>query len=97
MKTEYWRDLHTPMLLQVTSLVAQMVKTSAYNARDPGSVPGLGRSSGEGNVNPLQDSCLENPMNGWRSLVGYSPWGRKESDMTEQLHFLSMLLQNYSQ
>ena len=85
------------MLLQVTSLVAQMVKTSAYNARDPGSVPGLGRSSGEGNVNPLQDSCLENPMNGWRSLVGYSPWGRKESDMTEQLHFLSMLLQNYSQ
>ena len=76
------------MLLQVTSLVAQMVKTSAYNARDPGSVPGLGRSSGEGNVNPLQDSCLENPMNGWRSLVGYSPWGRKESDMTEQLHFL---------
>ena len=97
MKTEYWRDLHTLMLLQVISLVAQMVKTSAYNARDPGSVPGLGRSSGEGNVNPLQDSCLENPMNGWRSLVGYSPWGRQESDMTEQLHFLSMLLQHYSQ
>ena len=38
------------------------------------------------NGNPLQYSCLENP-HGQRSLVGYSPWGRKESDMTEQLHF----------
>ena len=35
---------------------------SAYNAGDPGSVPGLGRSPGEGNGNPLQYSCLENPM-----------------------------------
>jgi len=39
-------------------------KASAYNARDPGSVPGLGRSPGEGNGNPLQYSCLENPMDG---------------------------------
>ena len=46
----------------VTSLVAQMVKTSAYNAGDPGSIPRLGRSFGEGNGNPLQYSCLENPM-----------------------------------
>ena len=45
-----------------TSLVAQMVKPSAYNAGDPGSVPGSGRSAGEGNGNPLQYSCLENPM-----------------------------------
>ena len=37
-------------------------KTSAYNAEDPGSIPGLGRSSGEGNGNPFQYSCLENPM-----------------------------------
>ena len=37
-------------------------KASAYNAGDPGSIPGLGRS-GEGNGNPLQYSCLENPMN----------------------------------
>ena len=37
-------------------------KASAYNARDPGSIPGLGRSPGEGNGNPLQYSCLENPM-----------------------------------
>ena len=37
-------------------------KTSVYNAGDPGSIPGSGRSSGEGNGNPLQYSCLENPM-----------------------------------
>ena len=37
-------------------------KESACNARDPGSIPGLGRSPEEGNVYPLQYSCLENPM-----------------------------------
>ena len=37
-------------------------KASACNAADLGSVPGLGRSPGEGNGNPLQYSCLENPM-----------------------------------
>ena len=36
-------------------------KASAYNAGDPGSIPGLGRSCGEGNGNPLQYSCLDNP------------------------------------
>ena len=44
-----------------------------------GSSPGSGRSPGEGNGNPLQYSCLEN-FHGQRSLVGYSPWGLKESD-----------------
>ena len=47
-----------------TSLVAQMVKASAYNAGDLGSIPGLGISPGERNDNPLQYSCLENPMDG---------------------------------
>ena len=42
--------------------VAQTVKHLAYNAGDPGSIPGSGRSRGEGNGNPLQYSCLENPM-----------------------------------
>ena len=37
-------------------------KASAYNVGDPGLIPGSGRSSGEGNGNPLQYSCLENPM-----------------------------------
>jgi len=49
-------------------------------------IPGLGRSSGKGNGSPLQYSCLENPK-GRRILVGYSPWGCKELDMTEWLHF----------
>ena len=57
---------------------------SAWNVGDPGSFPGLGRSPGEGHGNTLQYSCLENPH--WqRSLTGYSPWGCKESDMTEWL------------
>ena len=45
---------------------------------------GWEKSPGGGNGNPLQYSCLENP-HGLRSLVGYCPWGHKESDMTEQL------------
>ena len=62
-------------------------KASAYNEGDPGSSPGSGRSPGEGNGNPLQYSCLEKSY-GQRSLVSYSPWGHKELDTTEQLHFL---------
>ena len=45
-----------------TSLVAQTVKVSAYNVEDMGLIPGSERSSGEGYGNPLQYSCLENPM-----------------------------------
>ena len=41
-----------------------MVKPLAYNVGDLGSIPGLGRFSEEGNGNPLQYSCLENPMDG---------------------------------
>ena len=46
-------------------------KASAYSLGDPGSIPGLGRFPGEGNGNPLQYSCLENPMDGggWRATV----------------------------
>ena len=49
------------------------VKASACNVGDPGSIPGLGRSPGEGNGNPLQYSCLENPMDGgawWATVHG---------------------------
>ena len=55
-------DLCIQQIIIETSLVAQMVKASAYNAGDLGSIPGLGRSPGEGNGNPLQYSCLKNPM-----------------------------------
>ena len=59
-------------------------KESACNTGDLGSVPGLGRSPGGGHGHPLQYSCLENP-HGQRSLMGYSPWGRKELDVSERL------------
>ena len=59
-------------------------KESACNVGDLGSIPGLGRSPGGEHGNPLRYSCLENPY-GQRSLVGYSPRGHKELDMTEQL------------
>ena len=46
-------------------------KAYAYNAGDLGSIPGLGRSPAEGNGNPLQDYCLENPMDreAWKATV----------------------------
>ena len=59
---------------------------SVYNEGDPGLIPRLGRSPGEGNGNPLQKSCLEN-SHGWWILVSYSPWGCKGLDMTKRLHF----------
>ena len=68
-------------------LVVKITPCNAGNVKDAGSIPRLGRSPGEGNNNPLQHSCLENPM------VGLSPWGRKEWDSTEvtehQLHHTS--------
>ena len=64
-----------------------MVKNLLANAGDigdMGSIPVSGRSPGGGHSNPLQYSCLENPMDrgAWRA---YSPKGHKESDVTEQL------------
>ena len=50
------------VVFPATSLVVQMVNASAYNSGDLGSVPGSERSPGEGNDNPLQYSCLENPI-----------------------------------
>ena len=58
---------------------------------DLGSIPGLGRSPGGGLVKPLRYSCLENP-HGQRSLAGYSPWGRKELDITERLSTLIIIV-----
>ena len=68
------------------SQVALMVKNPPANAgdiRDADLIPGFGRSPGRAHVSPHQYSCLENSK-GQRSLVGYSPWGRKESHMVEE-------------
>ena len=63
------------------SLGSSNVKESACNVGDLSSIPGLGRSPGEGNGNTLQYSCGES--RGQRSLMGYSSCGHKELDMTE--------------
>ena len=65
-------------------------KAFDYNAGDPSSIPGSGRSSGEGNGTPLQYSCLENPMDGgaWWATVHRIA----ESQTTELLHFTFTLL-----
>ena len=65
------------------SQVALMVKNLPANTgdiRDTGSILGLGRSPEGGHGNPLQYSCLENPM---ARMVGYMPWSCKVSDMNE--------------
>ena len=59
-------------------------KESACSAGGLDWIPGLGRSCGGGHGNMLQYSCLENP-HGQRSLVGYSPRGRKERLSTAHL------------
>ena len=76
--------MHRGAWLATASLVAQMVKNFACNARDLGLISVLERSPGEGNGNALQSSCLENPMHrgAWRATVhGFA----KELDKTEQL------------
>ena len=62
-------------------------KASVYNAGDLGSIPESGRFPGEGNGNPLQYSCLENPMDGG----AWYPRGRIESDTAE--HILYIILE----
>ena len=71
-------------------------KKSAYNAGDPSSIPGLGRSSGEENDNPLQYLAWENPWT--EEPGGLQSMSHKKSDTTEQLPFSLKLLdlQNYS-
>ena len=58
-------------------------KASAYNAGDPGSIPGLGRSPGEGNGKQPTPVLLPRKFHGWRSLVGYSPWAHKETQLSD--------------
>ena len=72
-------SLLKPIDLKVSGSEA---KTSAYNVGDPGSIPGSGRSPGEGNL-ATHSSTLA-----WKiPWTENSPWGRKESNATERLHF----------
>ena len=61
------------------------VKASACNLGDLGSIPGSGRSPGEGNGNPLQYACLENPMHGgawWTTVHGVAKSRTRLNDFT---------------
>ena len=64
-----------------------MVKNLSIDAREAGLIPVSEKSPGEGNGNPPQYSCLENPMDGeaWRAWQATVHGGRKESHMTERL------------
>ena len=68
-----------------------MVRNLPANAQDEGSIPGLGRSLGEGNGYPLQYSP-PGKSHGQRSVAGYSPWGCKESDTTKKLTLWASLV-----
>ena len=85
---EQWVDVHTLLCTKQGFPSGSDSKKSTCNAGDWGSIPGLGRSPGEGNGYRLQYSCLENPMD--RRPGGYSPWGGKEVAMTEQLSLSHM-------
>ena len=68
-RNESHNEFHNPVFIPINSCIYDLIvpggsedKASAYNVGDPGSIPGLGRSPGEGNSNPLQYSCLKNPM-----------------------------------
>ena len=83
--TIYWRDFYPIDFPGVSD-----GKVSAYNAGDPGSIPGWGRSPREGNANPLQYSCLENFMDRgtWHATVH----GVTKRYRTEWLSHTSMLI-----
>ena len=77
-------DIYALLCIKWDSLVADS-KASAHNAGDPGSIPGLGRSPGEGNGNPLQCSCLENSMDGgawWATVHGVAKSRTRLSEFT---------------
>ena len=71
----FWRRDRLPTQVFFVFCCGSAGKESTCNAGDLGLIPELGRSPGEGKGYPLQHSNLENSMD--------SPWGRKESDMTE--------------
>ena len=76
--------IYFEMIIYISSLVAQTLKCLPTMRETWAPSPGLGRSPGEGNGNPV---FLPGESEGRRSVVGYSPWGCKELDTTERLLF----------
>ena len=71
-------------MVQMVKNLPAMQEESACNSGDPGSIPGLGRSPGEGNGYPLQYSCLENPMDRGACQATIH-WVAKSQTTTEKL------------
>ena len=71
------------LILYLNTLVVKNPSANTGDKRDTGSIPGLGRSPGEGNGSPLQYYFSPGKTHGQRSLAGYSPWGCKELNTTE--------------
>ena len=67
------------------ALVVKNLPAKAGDSRDAGLSPGLGRSSGVGNGTPLQRAFLPGKYHGQRNLASYSPWGCKESNVTDHV------------
>ena len=77
-----FRVIYTLIFKSPHGTVVKNLPANSGDTGDLGSIPGSGRSPGVGNDNPLQ-YFLPGKSRGQRSLVGYSPWGHKESDTTE--------------
>ena len=76
-------SLLSPQLQLARGSVVENPPARAGDRGEAGLIPVLGRSPGGGNSNPLQYSCWDNPMDRGVCRTTYSPWGHKESDMTE--------------
>ena len=86
----FWAPKSLQMVIQFSSVQFSSVAQSCPTLCDPGSIPGSGRSPGEGNGNPFQNSCLENPMDGgawWAPVHGVSRSRTRLSDFTFTFHF----------
>ena len=91
-RNESHNEFHNPVFIPINLCIYDLIvpggsedKASAYNAGDPGSIPGR-KISWRRKWRPTP-VFLPEKYHGQRSLVGYSPWGCKESDTTERLHF----------
>ena len=85
-----WNRLRVGLLFWRDFSCGSESKASAYNVRDPdGFHPWVGKIPWRRKWQPTP-VLLPGESHGWRSLVGYSPWGCKESDMTEPFHFTSL-------
>ena len=84
-----WNQFRQSSLSKRASQGVSVGKESSCHTGDMGSIPGVGRSLGGGNGNPLQYSCLENPMGRGAWWATYSPWGHKESRLKQlSMHML---------